>query len=420
MGLAPNGVADLPTGLPAHAEADLTTHRTVLRVPRGTGSAGRARHRSGVRPGGPAGVSPGTVSGGRQVRRRRILRGPDPEVAAASRLRADALMASDRSAGSTSTGTATVSGAALSRRPGRARAAPSWAVTPQALPTSTHSPEALPTQALPTPDVGSTAVPAAGPPRPLRDEAHAPPAARTRWWQEAGSALRDRLPLWVQLRCGLEPRALAALAVVLVGAAVLAATHFWSARPEPVRAPERVTEAAAVQAAGPGSAPARLPGAAPGPAPGLPTGAGPGGRIVVDVSGKVRRPGIRYLPAGSRVADALRAAGGVREGTDITGLNRARVLTDGEQVVVGLPGPPPPAGRPGAGGAGQAGPGAPVSLGTATVEQLETLPGVGPVLAQHIVDYRTEHGGYRSVDELREVNGIGDRRFADLRPLVSP
>ncbi|MFD9199510.1 ComEA family DNA-binding protein, partial [Streptomyces anthocyanicus] len=65
-------------------------------------------------------------------------------------------------------------------------------------------------------------------------------------------------------------------------------------------------------------------------------------------------------------------------------------------------------------------PGTPVSLNTATVEQLDTLPGVGPVLAQHIIDYRTQHGGFRSVDELREVNGIGERRFADLRDLVRP
>ncbi|MGW0784929.1 helix-hairpin-helix domain-containing protein [Streptomyces sp. NPDC002913] len=225
--------------------------------------------------------------------------------------------------------------------------------------------------------------------------------------------------MWVQLRCGLEPRTLAALAVVLVGAAVLAAAHFWSARPEPVRAPERVTEAAAVQAEGPGTPSAQLSGTAPGPAPGSRTGAGPGGRIVVDVSGKVRHPGIRHLPAGSRVEDALRAAGGVREGADVTGLNRARVLMDGEQVAVGVP-PALPAGGPAAASGPGAGQGALVSLGTATVEQLETLPGVGPVLAQHIVDYRTEHGGYRSVDELREVNGIGDRRFADLRPLVGP
>ncbi|MFC9944150.1 helix-hairpin-helix domain-containing protein [Streptomyces pratensis] len=163
-------------------------------------------------------------------------------------------------------------------------------------------------------------------------------------------------------------------------------------------------------------------GLTPGPAAGAQADVTPHGQIVVDVSGKVRRPGIRHLPAGSRVEDALRAAGGVREGADTTGLNRARVLTDGEQVAVGLPAAPPAVGGAGAGGAtaGQAGPVAPVSLGTATVEQLETLPGVGPVLAQHILDYRTEHGGYRSVDELREVKGIGDRRFADLRPLVRP
>ncbi|MFD8800394.1 helix-hairpin-helix domain-containing protein [Streptomyces atroolivaceus] len=220
----------------------------------------------------------------------------------------------------------------------------------------------------------------------------------------------------------MEPRALAALAVVLVGAAVLAAAHFWSARPEAVRAPDRLTEAAAAQEGGSGATGAQLPGLSPGPAAGPRNGAAPSARIVVDVSGKVRRPGIQHLPAGSRVEDALRAAGGVPEGVDVTGLNRARVLTDGEQVAVGLPAAPPPAGGTGAGGAtaGQAGPAAPVSLSTATVEQLDTLPGVGPVLAQHIIDYRTEHGGYRSVDELREVDGIGDRRFADLRPLVRP
>ncbi|MFD7491734.1 helix-hairpin-helix domain-containing protein [Streptomyces sp. NPDC059832] len=149
---------------------------------------------------------------------------------------------------------------------------------------------------------------------------------------------------------------------------------------------------------------------------------GPGGHIVVDVSGKVRRPGVLQLPSGARVADALRAAGGVRAGADLTGLNRARVLMDGEQIVVGAPSGPSAFG--GTGGAAVGGGGSssagPVSLNTATVEQLDTLPGVGPVLAQHIVDYRAQHGGFRSVDELREVNGIGDRRFADLQPLVGP
>jgi competence protein ComEA len=159
--------------------------------------------------------------------------------------------------------------------------------------------------------------------------------------------------------------------------------------------------------------------------------AGAGAPIVVDVSGKVREPGVHRLPAGSRVADALQAAGGVRPGTKTEGLNRARFLVDGEQVVVGGAVPVPGAvvggavGSAGVGAGGSVGgagvgPAAPVPLNTATVEQLDTLPGVGPVLAQHIIEYRTQHGGYRSVDELREVNGIGDRRFADLRNLVQP
>ncbi|MBM7439205.1 ComEA family DNA-binding protein [Streptomyces sp. HB132] len=408
--------ADLPAPAamdpPTRPPTRRATHRAAHQVSRGAGTAGRARHRSGVRPGGAAGTSPGTTSGAaRPGRRRRTVRGADAAISAASRLRADALMTVDRPAAAASTTASTPAGAAractsaaTTGEPGRARAAPSWAADP------------LPS---PTPDAGATAAPAAWAALPPRHGDPDGSVVRPRGWREFGPALRDRLPLWVRSRCGLEPRALAALAVVLVGAAVLACTHFWSARPEPVRAPDRVTEAAAAVQAGepePSNAPPH------GPSTGSKAGAAPGGQIVVDVSGKVRRPGIQYLPSGSRVADALRAAGGVREGTDVTVLNRARVLTDGEQVAVGMPPAPPPVGGAGAGGSagGQAGPAAPLSLGTATVEQLDTLPGVGPVLAQHIIDYRTEHGGYRSVDELREVNGIGDRRFADLRPLVRP
>lgn len=236
-----------------------------------------------------------------------------------------------------------------------------------------------------------------------------------------GLAVRERLPLWLQLRCGLERRSLIALLVVLALAAVFAAQHFWAGRTQPVRAPDVVGAA-------------RDPGVRPSPSPGAPpppegdgrpaTGPG-GGRIVVDVSGKVRSPGILRMPAGSRVADALKAAGGVRPGADTDGLNRARLLVDGEQVVVGAPAtaPAPPT-TPGAGaaapGATGASPAAPIGLNTATAEQLDELPGVGPVLAQHIIDYRTEHGGFRSVDELREVNGIGDKRYADLQNLVRP
>ncbi len=207
-------------------------------------------------------------------------------------------------------------------------------------------------------------------------------------------ALRERLPVWFQARCGVEPRTVAAVGVVLAVAVGFAAQQFWSARPRPVTAPAVIAPAAAPTA------------------PTAPALAGGPARIVVDIGGKVRDPGVRRLPAGSRVEDALAAAGGVRPGTDTTGLNRARVLVDGEQVLVGAPAPPPP-------GGGGPSPG-PLSLGSATVEQLDGLPGVGPVLAQHIVDFRTARGGFRSVEELRQVNGIGERRFADLRTLVRP
>ncbi|MFF7363154.1 helix-hairpin-helix domain-containing protein [Streptomyces sp. NPDC008125] len=242
----------------------------------------------------------------------------------------------------------------------------------------------------------------------------------------ARAALRERLPLWFQLRCALEPKATAALGVVLTGLAVLAGAHFWTAGPETVRVPEAVRAAAEASALPRTETVGTLSLSAPPSSPPRPSAAAPDGgvadRIVVDVNGKVRRPGVQHLKAGSRVADALHAAGGVLAGTDTTGLNRARILNDGEQVVVGIPMAPQlpgAAGGPGTGGGGavQAGP---LSLGSATAEQLEALPGVGPVLAQHIVDYRTEHGGYGSVDELRQVTGIGDRRFADLQPLVRP
>lgn len=210
--------------------------------------------------------------------------------------------------------------------------------------------------------------------------------------------MRERLPVWLQARCGVQPRAVAAVSVVLVAAVGFAGQQYWSARPQSVTAPALV-------------APAPAPAAAVLAAP--TAGTAGTGRILVDVSGKVRDPGVRRLPAGSRVEDALVAAGGVRPGTDITGLNRARVLMDGEQVLVGAPAPPPT-------GGGTAPASGPLSLGTATAEQLDGLPGVGPVLAQHIVDFRTARGGFRSVEELRQVNGIGERRFADLRKLVRP
>ncbi|MBB4896774.1 competence protein ComEA [Streptomyces griseostramineus] len=253
-----------------------------------------------------------------------------------------------------------------------------------------------------------------------------PARGQGRLRERFGLALRERLPLWVQTRCGLERRSVVALSVLLVVAVGFAVQHFWSGRTQPVRPPEVVRAAAPHGERGKDEA-VREGSGGPGASAGtVEAGGSAGPEIVVDVSGRVRDPGIHRLPAGSRVEDALRAAGGVRPGTKTDGLNRARFLVDGEQVVVGGPAPAagPGAGTgasgPAAGASTGTGPAAPVSLNTATPDQLDALPGVGPVLARHIIDYRTRHGGFRSVDELREVNGIGDRRFADLRDLVRP
>ena len=116
--------------------------------------------------------------------------------------------------------------------------------------------------------------------------------------------------------------------------------------------------------------------------------------------------------------DALQAAGGPLPGTDLTGLNLARPLGDGEEVVVGVPGPPPLSSSGNSGGSGP--PTTPLSLNSATVQQLDTLPGVGPVLAQRIVQYREQHGGFQSVDQLRHVSGFGERRLQDLRSVLRP
>jgi competence protein ComEA len=135
--------------------------------------------------------------------------------------------------------------------------------------------------------------------------------------------------------------------------------------------------------------------------------------LVVDVAGDVRRPGLVRLRAGARVADAVRAAGGALPGSDLDALNLARKVVDGEQIVVGAPVPTTSTGDTPAASGGV------VSLNAATVEQLDGLPGVGPVLAQRIVSWREQHGAFASVDQLREVGGIGERKLADLRPLVT-
>ncbi|MCZ4124125.1 SLBB domain-containing protein, partial [Streptomyces sp. H39-S7] len=170
---------------------------------------------------------------------------------------------------------------------------------------------------------------------------------------------------WLYVRCGLEFRTAAALLVVVAVAVGFAVQHFWTGRPRTVSAPARID--------GPSPGASLIPVPGPGPAP----GSGPSGFVpaavtapktvlTVDVAGKARRPGLLRLPGGSRVADALAAAGGALPGTDTSALNLARVLSDGEQVVVG--GPAAPA-APGPGGGAPAGP---VSLNSATSAQLET------------------------------------------------
>jgi competence protein ComEA len=148
---------------------------------------------------------------------------------------------------------------------------------------------------------------------------------------------------------------------------------------------------------------------------------GPSARVVVDVVGAVRRPGLYRLGQGSRIADAVARAGGATAKADLAQVNLAAPVADGEQVVVpkrGLAAAAPVAGG-GSAGAG-ATPTAPVRLSTATLEQLDSLPGIGPVTAQKILDYRTKHGAFSSVDELDAVPGIGPARLDQLRDLVVP
>jgi len=164
------------------------------------------------------------------------------------------------------------------------------------------------------------------------------------------------------------------------------------------------------------------------PSAGSPTAAPTGQSVVVSVVGLVQQPGLVTLAPGARIADAVSAAGGPLNGADTVGLNLARHVADGEQIVVGIA---TPAGRPAAlgssvrSGAPETGPAVasttpsgPVDLNTATVEQLDTLPGVGPVTAASIVAWRQANGKFTAIDQLGEVDGIGPARLEKLRPLV--
>ncbi len=206
-----------------------------------------------------------------------------------------------------------------------------------------------------------------------------------------------KLPLRLRLPAAfaLDRRAVLGLTVLLVLATGYAVQHFWLGRPHPVPVPT-IAMAEAI--------PDRPAEGAPAPQPTDPS-------LVIDIAGKVQHPGLRTLPAGSRVADALSAAGGPLPGADTSFLNLARPLTDGEQILVDT-GPLPGAAAP-------AGPAGPVSLNRAGADQLDSLPGVGPALAQRILQYRLTHGPFQSVDQLRHVPGIGPRKYEDLKPLLT-
>jgi competence protein ComEA len=151
-------------------------------------------------------------------------------------------------------------------------------------------------------------------------------------------------------------------------------------------------------------------------------GRGGGEAVYVHVAGAVRRPGLFRLPAGARVAAAVARAGGPRPKANLTLVNLAARVQDGQQVVVAGPGVAAAAGAAGVGAdsAGTTLPGVKPSLATATVEQLEELDGIGPTLAERIIEYREAHGGFRSIGELREVEGIGEKRFASLKEALEP
>ncbi|MCW2925627.1 MAG: DNA-binding protein, partial [Thermoleophilia bacterium] len=143
------------------------------------------------------------------------------------------------------------------------------------------------------------------------------------------------------------------------------------------------------------------------------------GGVLVDVAGLVRRPGVYRLPAGARVHQALAAAGGVRPGADLTRINRAAAVVDGQQVVVSPIAPVAPSGRGASAPAGVPTSG-PVSLNSADVAALDALPGIGPVTAQHIVAEREKSGPFASVDDLDRVSGIGPATIEALREVVTP
>jgi len=250
----------------------------------------------------------------------------------------------------------------------------------------------------------------------IRAAAEARLAAVAAEWRPGEPAIGPPEPESTVRLTGWSRSAMRGLAVLTAAVVAIAAYVTWQARPRAiVEAPVTLATGPALTGVDPGST-----AVAPSPpaprtlvATALPTGpTDPAAEVVVHVAGLVARPGLVRLPAGSRVADAIAEAGGVTQRHAADSVNLARVLADGEQVVVSLT---PAAAAPASAGQAAA---AAIDLNVATVESLDGLPGVGPVIAARIVAWRAANGPFRTIEELGEVSGIGDAILAQLRPLV--
>lgn len=198
-----------------------------------------------------------------------------------------------------------------------------------------------------------------------------------------------------------DPRGTVVIWVVAAALGVFALMRLTGSGDEETGAPVRVDRSPAASAAGA-------------------SGGGERAGLYVHVAGAVRRPGLVRVPAGARVAEALLRAGGPARKADLTGVNLAAQVEDGQQVVVpaagAVPGGTTSTGTAGAPASAEVKP----SLGSATVEQLDEIDGIGPTLAERIVEYRTENGGFSSLDELQDVDGIGEKRLETLREALQP
>ncbi len=217
------------------------------------------------------------------------------------------------------------------------------------------------------------------------------------------------------VRCGVSPRAVLGfmvLAAIVLGClAVRLALNASAAKPVLVAAPSGLGGPTNPEPTSAGATGSGVPTAQPSQTQ--------GGQILVHVVGKVRRPGVVRLRPGQRVFDAISAAGGVQPPGDLSLINLARVLVDGEQILVPVAGQvPAPVAQGPAGALVQPSQAAVLDLNTATVDTLDDLPGIGPVLADRIVQWRTEHGRFSAVDELGEVSGIGEATLGRLRSKV--